>query len=77
MTVKLLMFVLYNNSIDCEGRALWEPCEPRGHQTTMGIMGITTSSNSNVKQLTGTSQAAPQSYIPEPSAGSLVERAAL
>ena len=65
-----------NTSIDCEGRALWELCEPRGQQTTMGTNRTNTDLTSNVKDLIGTSQDAPQSYGPGPSSGTLVERAA-
>jgi len=47
-----------------------------GSSNDHGYNGTITDLNSNVKELIGTSQAAPQSYIPGPSTGTLVERAA-
>jgi len=51
-----------DTSIDCEGRALWEPCEPRGQQTTMDYVDIRGDGTSNVKVLIDTSYGAPQSF---------------
>ena len=65
-----------DTSTGCEGRALWEPCEPRGQQTTMGIDEIISDGTSNVKELIDTYHGAPQPYYSGPSSGTLDERAA-